>query len=99
MLVTLFLVQMELLKSANALVANSMTALSFFALISLVFVMLAFVEYAVILLVERIQKFRNVRYTYWNADIVDFVSMVGYFLLLIIFNISFALDVYCQENK
>ncbi len=100
LLVTLFLVEMEILKNVQSLVPDTVTLLSFYAHFALSFVISAFLEYAFILLMERLKLFSRIMevsstgmigklISHWNAEWIDFASMTVYFALMIILNIAY----------
>ena len=90
LLVTLFLVQMEMVKDVQNILPNSdsLTGMSAFALVSLFFIFIAFIEYALVLLVARLKECYNLNIK-WNSETVDFFSMIFYLLGMIIFVTSY----------
>ena len=91
LLVTLFLVQMQMVKDVQAIIPDldTLTGISVFALVSLLFIFIALIEYAITLLVARMADSFKFEIK-WNTEIVDFVSMALYFLGFILFILSYA---------
>ena len=91
LLVTLFLVQMQMVKDVQAIIPDldSLTGMSVFALVSLLFIFIALIEYAIILLVARLSDSFKFKIK-WNTEIVDLVSMSSYFLGFVLFILSYA---------
>ena len=91
LLVTLFLVQMQMVKDVQAIIPDldTLTGISVFALVSLLFIFIALIEYAIILLVARLSDSFKFKIK-WSTEIVDLVSMFSYFLGFVLFILSYA---------
>ena len=90
LLVTLFLVQMQMIKDIQSILpySDSLTGMSVFSLISLFFIFIALLEYASILMATRLKESFDYNIK-WNSETVDFISMVFYIIGIIIFIISY----------
>ena len=91
LLVTLFLVQMQMVNDVQAIIPDldNLTGISVFALVSLLFIFIALIEYAIILLVARLSDYFKFKIK-WSTEIVDLVSMFSYFLGFVLFILSYA---------
>lgn len=91
LLVTIFLVQMGMLRDVAGILpaSDTLTALSIYVLCSIFFILFALIEYGMILLTDRIRK--KLKLGPMTFEKVDSAAISLYFLGLFLFNILFFL--------
>ena len=89
LLVTVLMVQMEILRDVEALFSgsDSLTAMTVYVLSSIFCILAALTEYALILLTDRLRK--RFGYQIFSYEKIDFASLLAYFTGIAIFHFVF----------